>query len=249
MAHCIRRTSKRYDLDALTADVREAMRALDFGAGAFAHSISLPAPAQIAADFRDHRNNVPFANVLDRCGYLRQLFDGFQTEKAGLRLLRRRAGTAYSLHDDRDIGRDIVRLQLPVSANPGSFLLMQRAGVDLQALARRVAEFADGQDSPISFDFPRLVEVFGRWLMVFPLECGYFHRIDTDKVHSLVNGGTSDRVTLCIDLIRNDWLDQWLAAHLDAETPALERERLPAGHWDWSALRHGLLTHPRIAPV
>ena len=96
------------------------------------------------------------------------------------------------------------------------------------------------------FDYPRLMQVFGEWLQAYPLDCGYFYRIAIDQVHSLVNGGSTDRITLCIDLVRNKWLDAWMSEHLNRDTVPLNSDALPVGQWDWNALRHGLLTHPRI---
>ena len=40
---------------------------------------------------------------------------------------------------------------------------------------------------------------------------------DTDRIHTLLNGGDKDRITLSIDLIRNDWLRTWMDEHFTAE--------------------------------
>lgn len=238
-------SSDRYDVAALEADVDAACRVLDFGAGAYGHSLSLPAEVDIEAGHRSHRNNVPYADALGYCPLFAEIFHTFRTAKASFRLLRRSAGTAYSLHDDRDMGDDIVRMQLPVVTNPNSLFLLQKDGVELEPIARRIAEITR-DDGSLVFDYPRLTGTFGEWFDLFLLEPGYFNLINTAKVHTLVNAGQADRITLAIDLMRNDWLERWLADHMTGVIPALSTDCLPDGSWEWSALRHGLLSHPRI---
>jgi hypothetical protein len=218
---------------------------LDFGEGAYSHSLSLPAGDDIHPGHRSHRNNVPYANALESCPHFSEIFHTFRTAKASFRLLRRSAGSAYSLHDDRDMGEDIVRMQLPVVTNPSSLFLLQKEGVELEPIARRIAEITH-DDELLVFDYPRLTETFGDLFDLFLLEPGYFNLINTSRVHTLVNAGQADRITLAIDLIRNDWLEQWLADHMTREIQPLDTECMPDGSWEWSALRHGLLSHPRV---
>jgi hypothetical protein len=234
-----------YDVAPLVGEVAGVRSILNFGAGPYEHSISLPSSEDIHFDYRSHRNNVPFADALRHCRHLRELFHTFKAEKSSFRLLRRKAGTAYSLHDDRDVGGDIVRIQMPVITNEGALLLVQRDAISLEPVARRVADFAGGYGS-ISFDYRRLRDTFGEWFDAFYLGAGRFHLIDTKKVHTLINAGDTDRVTLCIDLIRNNWVDNWLAENMTIETPPLSLDKLPEGEWNWDALRHGLLSHPRV---
>jgi hypothetical protein len=238
-------SSDRYDTAALEADVAAACRVLDFGEGAYGHSLSLPAEADIHPGHRSHRNNIPYANALGSCPLFAEIFHTFRTAKASFRLLRRSAGSAYSLHDDRDMGDDIVRMQLPVVTNPNSLFLLQKDGVELEPIARRIAEITHDGES-LAFDYPRLTETFGEWFDLFLLEPGYFNLINTAKVHTLLNAGRADRITLAIDLIRNDWLERWLEDHMTGEIQAQPTDRLPGGSWEWSALRHGLLSHPRV---
>ena len=238
-------SSHRYDVSALEAEVAAARRAVDFGAGVFGHSLSLPAEGDIEAGHRSHRNNIPYADVLGSCPLFAEIFHAFQTPKASFRQLCRKAGTAYSLHDDRDVGDDIVRMQLPVVSNRNSLFMLQKDGAELEPIARRIAEITR-DDELLVFDYPRLLESFGEWFDLFFLEPGYFNLINTDKVHSLVNAGQADRITLAIDLLRNDWLERWLSDHMTGEIKAQPTDDLPGGTWEWSALRHGLLSHPRI---
>ena len=240
------RTSQYYDIDALAADVTAVRRILDFGAGAYEHSISLPDESDISADHRTHRNNNPYAGALGSCPLFAEIFNSFQAEKAGYRLLRRKAGTAYSLHDDKDVDDALVRMQMPVVTNRSALLLVQKDGAELEPIARRVDEFTHNDGKPIIFDYPRLAHDFGEWFDAFLLEPGFFHLIDPTRVHTLINAGDAERVTLCIDMLRDDWLDGWLSEHMSEEVPALSADSLPDGSWEWGALRHGLLTHPRV---
>jgi len=239
-------SSQHYDVAALAADVVAARRLLDFGAGTFEHSISLPAEGDIQEGHRSHRNNTPYARALGSCPLFAEIFNSFQAEKACFRLLRRKAGTAYSLHDDRDVGDDIVRMQMPVVTNHSALLLVQKEGAELEPIARRTHEFTHDDGKPVVFDYARLARDFGEWFDAFLLEPGYFHLIDSSRVHTLINAGEADRITLCIDLLRNDWLDRWLSEHMTREVAALPPDELPGGTWDWGALRHGLLSHPRV---
>lgn len=240
------RSSQYYDVDALAADVETARRILDFGVGAYEHSISLPVESDIYAEHRAHRNNTPYAGALGACPLFAEIFNSFQADKACYRLLRRKAGTAYSLHDDNDVDDTLVRMQMPVVTNASALLLVQKNGAELEPIARRINELIHDDGKPILFDYARLAHEFGEWFDAFLLEPGYFHLIDQTRVHTLINAGDAERVTLCIDMLRNDWLDGWLSEHMREEVPALPADYIPDGTWDWGALRHGLLSHPRV---
>ena len=240
------RSSRYYDVAALATDVASARRMLDFGAGTFEHSISLPGENDINASHRSHRNNNPYAGALGACPLFAEIFSSFQAEKACYRLLRRKSGTAYSLHDDKDVDEALVRMQMPVVTNRSALLLVQKDGAELEPIARRVDEFCQDDGGPIIFDYPRLARDFGEWFDAFLLEPGYFHLIDPTRVHTLINAGDADRVTLCLDMLRNDWLDDWLSENMSQKVPAMPADSWPDGTWEWSTLRHGLLTHPRV---
>jgi len=238
-------SSEMYDIAALEADVDAALRLMDFGTGAYGHSLSLPTEGDILTGHQSHRNNIPYADALGSCPLFAEIFDTFLTEKASFRLLRRKAGSAYSLHDDRDIGDNIIRMQMPVITNPNSLFLLQKDGAELEPIAKRIAEITN-DDETLVFNFPRLTETFGEWFDFFILEPGYFNLINTEKVHTLINAGQTDRITLAIDLLRNDWLENWLSEHMTAVNRSLSINNLPNGTWEWSALRHGLLSHPQV---
>lgn len=226
-------------------DVVATRRVVDFGTGACGHSLSLLTEGDIGSGHRSHINTIPYADVLESCPLFAEIFRAFQAPKASFRLLRREAGTAYSLHYNREMGDDTVRMQLPVVTNRNSLFLLHKDGVELEPIAHRIAEITnDGE--PFVFDYPRLIEAFGEWFKQFSLEPGYFNLINKNKVHSLVNAGEADRITLTIDLLRNDWLENWLSDHMTGEITAQPTDSLPEGTWEWSTLRHALLSHPRI---
>ena len=102
-------------------------------------NLKRPSEVDIEAGHQSHRNNVPYANALGSCPLFAETFHTFRTAKASFRLLRRSAGSAYSLHDDRDMGDDIVRIQLPVVTNPNSLFLLQKDGVGWSWSPSRVA--------------------------------------------------------------------------------------------------------------
>jgi hypothetical protein len=240
------RTLQYYDVDALASDVATVRRLLDFGTGNYEHSISIPDEGGISPAHRAHRNNNPYAGALRSCPLLADIFNSFNAEKAGYRLLRRKAGTAYSLHDDKDVDGNLVRMQMPVVTNRSAVLLIQRDGTELEPIARRVNEITRDDTGQIVYDYPRYYQDFGDWFDAFLLEPGYFHLIDPTRVHTLINAGEAERITLCIDMLRNDWLDRWLSENMSQEVAALPADGLPGGTWEWGALRHGLLTHPRV---
>ena len=43
------------------------------------------------------------------------------------------------------------------------------------------------------------------------LEAGYIYHFDVKKVHTLVNPGDTERITLLIDLVNNDWVRNYLS--------------------------------------
>ena len=65
------------------------------------------------------------------CPLFTETFDSFQAEKAGYRLLRRKAGTAYLPHEDKDVDDALVRMQMLVVSNRNALLLVQRGRAEL----------------------------------------------------------------------------------------------------------------------
>ena len=85
----------------------------------YGNGISLPCTATFAESLAISPQQYPFFRRPRRCPYMREIFDGFQTDKATFRLLRCGPQTAYSFHDDRDKGQRVARFQI-------SFATMRR---------------------------------------------------------------------------------------------------------------------------
>jgi hypothetical protein len=236
------RSPRRYDLARLAADAERAAAIQAFGRGAYGHAISLPAAEQLDERFRDHPNNHPFADVLGACPSLREVFEDLASPKASFRLLRRGPHSAYGLHDDKDKGVDVIRMQIPIVTNDLSFLVVARAeAAELDVFAETPDAFAPDEHGDIWFDMDKLAAVWGDRLALFRLEPGRIYFFDTDRVHTLINAGDAPRVTLAVDLVLDDWLRSWMERELTEEVPACPNPRSPAIRWQWNALRHGLI--------
>lgn len=233
-----------YDLDALRGELLIARAIQSFEQGAFGHSISLPAARDLSETYRAHRNNVPLSGALERCPTLRGIFDSLAAEKASFRLLRRGPGSAYGLHDDRDKGAGVHRFQIPIITNPAAFLCVMREDAAEDAVAGRVAEILAGGD--LHFDYARFRSAFGDWFDLFCLPPGYLYCFDTNRLHTAINAGGEERIVLAIDLIENDWLEDWLEHHVCYPVAPTAAEDMPAASWEWHSLRHGLLVHPAV---
>lgn len=244
----VRRSTRQYDVLSLQRDATLARRLQAFGAGAFSHSISLPSPDDVPERFRSHRNNVPFSGALARCPYLRSVFDEIQSPKAAFRLLRRGPHSAYSLHDDRDKGADVARMQIPVVTNARAFLALADDRCAARCPASTDLRRFEDAAGDVWFDLEALDSVFGDSLQLFELQSGYLYFFDTDEVHTLINAGDDERITLAVDVVRTPWLAEWLtsavAEHVEPVDPCSLDGRL---RWQWNSLRLGVLRHPAAA--
>ena len=167
--------------------------------GAFGHCISLPSIYQISKSHKEHHNNVPLRGVLDYTPYFKEIFDSFETEITSFRLLRRKADTSYGLHNDKDMGDDIKRFQIPIVTNDDSWLCVTHYD--------KISEGWTEENSYTMEDFGRRFK--GRYDS-YQLVPGTMYHFDVTKIHTLFNEGDTDRVTLLIDLKINDWLEKFI---------------------------------------
>lgn len=239
----VMRSSEPFDLDALRHEVAQARSIQDFEKGAYGHCISLPCAEDMPEAYRTHHNNVPFSGALRRCPLARRIFDQFRTEKASFRLLRRGRESAYSLHDDRDKGNNIVRLQIPIVTNEQAFIVLLEDGVSVSDLAAVVARIREDAGDEIWFDFEKFEKIFGGYFALYALAPGFLYYFDTDRIHTAINAGREERIVLSIDLVMNDWLKRWMADNLIARVTPTPKGRAIGGKWNWTALKHGLITH------
>jgi len=210
-AHRARRDSKgagvttlvhRYTVDvdreALVADARRAIARWDWSRGAFGHALSLPRYRDLHPATRYRYENHPCTGLLDRLPHLRALFDSFECEKISWRLLRRAPASAYAWHTDQWKGPGVVRFQIPMVSDDEAFLV---------TTDYRNVEEIRGDRSPLSAEtFDRFATMNAGHADRHRLEVGVLHYFDTTRVHTLVNAGASERVTLSFDLVANDWL-------------------------------------------
>lgn len=237
------RSTHTYDLERLHRDVATAVSIQDFSEGAYGHCISLPDAAALDERFRSHPINLPFSRALDRCPYLREILDGFTAPKASFRLLRRTARSAYSLHDDKDKGAGVIRAQIPILTNDRSYLALGTDPAALDVFDRYPEVFRANREGDIWFDLATVERVWGEDLVLFQLEPGYLYYFDTDRVHTLINAGDTDRITLCVDLVLEAWLEGWMAEHVTVSVPPVRGPRSASVRWKWNALAHGLIVH------
>lgn len=186
------------DLGDLRQDARRAMEGWDWSHGAFGHVLSLAAPSDLHPSARYRYHNYPCTGLLSRLPHLRAVFDRFACDKVSFRLLRREPASAYAWHTDRWKGRGVVRFQIPIASGPEAFLVTtdyvhesQVKGGERRLSLERYDAFARDNAGHVERHY---------------LEPGRLHYFDTTRVHTLVNPGQAERVTLSFDLVANDWL-------------------------------------------
>ena len=235
-----------FDVSTLAREVSIARGVQDFDQGVFGHAISLPAANQLAPEARNHHNNIPFADVLDRCPYMASILESFETPKMSFRLLRRGPETAYALHDDKDKGANVVRLQIPIVTNDRAFLILPTDDLDLDIFGSFAGDGADA-NTEIPFDLSTLQRLCGSELRLFRLPRGHLYLFDTDRIHTMVNGGGEERITLSIDVFLNEWLRTWMKEHFTVEAEAFEYQGSEPIRWNWNALRHGVIRNEPVS--
>ncbi len=186
-------------LDGLLRDTRRAVEGWDWSRGAYGHSLSLPAYRQLHPFGRYGYGNFPCAAVLDSCPAFRQVFECLRCEKVSFRLLRREPDSSYAWHTDGWKGPGVVRFQVPIVSGEEAFLVTtdyERVDQVRGPRSRRLSE--EGFQG-----FARANEGHFR---KHKLDLGRLHYFDTTRVHTLVNPGPGERLTLSFDLVANDWL-------------------------------------------
>lgn len=193
----------RYDLglpiDALVREARRAVEGWDWNAGAFGHALSLPAYAQLHPYARYSYPNFPCTGRLARCPVFQEIFEGLRCEKVSFRLLRRQPQSAYAWHTDRWKGHGVVRFQIPILSDAAAFLVTTDY-VRQDQIAR--AGFADLTDA----SFAAFAQANSGRCARHQLQPGLLYYFDTTRVHTFVNPGPGERITLSFDLLANDWV-------------------------------------------
>ena len=187
------------DLDALVRDARRAVDGWDWGRGAYGHALSLPASRQLHPCGRYSYENYPCLGILEQHPAFNEVFEALECEKSSFRLLRRAPGSAYTWHTDSHKGQGIVRFQIPLLTDGSDFLLTTDY--------HEVDEVQGAPIVPIDEEsFERFSHANAGHFARHQLEAGRLHYFNTSRVHTLVNPGPSERITLSFDLAVNDWL-------------------------------------------
>ena len=219
------RNNKVYNIDKLREDKKFVEDRFKYEDGAFGHCISLPSINEIAESHKKHHNNVPLRGVLGYTPYFKEIFDSFETEITGFRLMRRNAHSSYGLHEDTDIGEDVKRVQIPIITNDDCWL----AATDLDYIPEdiRLLYEKDGiknginwtDEVPYDKDGKSLKDFKERFKGLYTLvqfKPGVMYHVTfAKKIHGLWNDGDTDRVTLLIDVKVNDWLLKFIEGFKD----------------------------------
>jgi hypothetical protein len=225
-------------LDGLVRDTGRAIEGWNWNRGAFGHALSLPSYRQLHPFRRYGYENFPCADLLEQSPLFRRVFESLECEKVSFRLLRRGPGSAYAWHTDQWKGPGVVRFQVPIVSDDDAFLIL----TDYES----VDQVRDPQPDRLSEEsFERFAKANAGHFQRHRFEPGRLHYFDTTRVHTLVNPGPGERITLSFDLVANDWL---LARfpEVRAELGAGPIEPLPRP----GRLRRGLaLTRSRLYPV
>ncbi len=220
-------------LEGLRADAWRAMAGWDWSRGAFGHVLSLASAGDLHPSARYRYHNYPCTGLLSQLPHMRAMFDSLDCEKVSFRLLRREPASAYAWHTDRWKGPGVVRFQVPIISGPDAFLVTTTYTSEDQVRgAGRVltAGTFDAFAAANAGHFAR-----------HHLEPGVLYYFNTTLVHTLVNPGDSQRVTLSFDLVANDWLRQRfavVAGELGDDATVRPPVPGPAGRaLDWSLSR------------
>ena len=181
-----------YDLIRLKNDLFMAETYGKYEDGAFGHAISLPESGN------DHYNNLPYTGIISKTPYFKEIYDSFETEVTSFRLLRRKAGTSYGIHNDRDMGDDIVRFQIPIKTNESCWF-----GVTDCEMEEEYTE----ENSHTLYTFNKK---FKPRFKNFRMAPAHIHTFNVRLNHSMFNEGDTDRITLSIDCKKNKWLDEFM---------------------------------------
>ena len=195
----VHRYDLEVDLDALVRDTRRAVEGWDWSRGAYGHALSLPARRQLHPHGRYRYENYPCRGVLGKCAAFQAVFDALECEKTSFRLLRRGPASAYSWHTDRRKGQGVVRFQIPLVSDDSAFLVTTDYS--------HAGEIRGERSVPLDEQsFDRFARANAGHYRRHLLEPGRLHYFDTSRVHTLVNTGSGERITLSFDLVVNDWV-------------------------------------------
>ena len=217
----------KFDLDKLLKEKDYAESVVTYDSGFRNHCISLLGRKEeemegwnlYLVEMNRHRNdteilqNIPFDRK--HLPYMNSVFDIFNegTEVLVARLMRRESHSSYSIHRDYGKGMEeledskkmIWRFQIPLISNKDCYLIIFKDHVvDKWKELYGEYQLEDFLDKP-SDDF-----------QVHRLEDGYLHHFKAWKyAHTVWNWGETDRYTLAVDTIPNEWIENWAKENLN----------------------------------
>jgi hypothetical protein len=138
-------------------------------------------------------------DLLGACPGFACIFDGLACEKLSFRLLRRAPNSAYGWHRDDWKGPCVARFQVPIFSDESALLVL----TDYEDV-RRIS--ARGGPPPDARWLAEFADAHAGHVRCFRLDPGKLHYFDTTRVHTLINPGGEERITLSFDLLANPWL-------------------------------------------
>jgi hypothetical protein len=186
-------------LDGLVRDARRVVEGWDWSRGAYGHALSLPTYRQLHPYYRYGYENFPCAGLLDECPEFQRIFDALECDKVSFRLLRRGPASSYAWHTDGWKGPGVVRFQIPIVSDERAFLVLTDYTSPDEVRGPGSERMGDRS-------FEEFASANVGHLRKHQLEPGRLYYFDTTRVHTLVNPGPGERLTLSFDLVANDWL-------------------------------------------
>ena len=181
----------------LVRDTERVVAGWDWRRGAYGHALSLPAYGDLHPYGRWAYQNFPCTGLLAGCPAFGALFASLRCDKVSFRLLRRQPASSYAWHTDRWKGAGVVRFQIPLVTDAAAFLVTTDYTDERQVIGDRALTAAT---------FDAFAAANGGHFEKHHLAAGRLHYFDTSRVHTLVNPGPDERITLSFDLVANAWV-------------------------------------------
>lgn len=213
-----------YCLDSLQKDLATAISDWNWQRGCFGHS--LPLTSGMLSDYgKSHYNNlvmdegcgrrIAAEERLEQCHFFRAIFDALKCQKSSFRILRRPGLSSYTLHADRDVGANTIRMQIPVRSGSRARLLVTNVS-DRKQFTMPEEDYSrieDWTEKGMTHErmqswYRKFIELNQDRVRLYELSPGRLYHFDSRNYHNLLNGDAEVRYTLSLDLVVNEWLQQ-----------------------------------------
>jgi len=221
----MKRQNKIYDIEKLQIDRKFVEERFKYDDGGHGHKISLPSIDEISESHKDWYENAPYRGVLGYTPYFKEILDSFETEIVGFVLQERKPYSAYGLHEDRGMGKNIKRFQIPIITNGDVWLCNTDYYVipeDIRLLYEKEG-LNDGSnlwthevfDDKNENELIKFRKRFDGHYKSYKLPPGIMYHFGITNIHTLFNGGSTPKVSLLIDVKVNDWLLKFIEGFED----------------------------------